>query len=903
MDDAELLTELLLLDALDVLLELGLEHGYSDAICFLAEADRVRLPDDSVPTPSRQDRTLRYLDKVDHVVSSAGVDVQALRQTLSLRIPFPTVFVSACDAVYSRVQQHVREMPVAAVVRKIEPRLDSLKPELSSVLKAPVSRRYYERFLSTNRPSDQGSLQCWGEVTAILQSVHEYILPAPSSGGGDAGKSASTSSAAAAASVVSASATGTSGSPAMSAANDKKHSSTASKGAMDALLTGSGATAAAASASYLLGETLSDPLRVFSLLLAAMRQLQRRFFSASTDKQPLGNSIALAGISDSLRMELATTLNMTSSVRGNDIESIDTAFAATCAGRMVRLLRFVERETFQHLQLQFPAFVQSPEYYLSLVAARAEKSDAVEQYRSRRRFLEHTVVAQKSVSWTDPEAFGNTFLYCCGGEDVSGRADLLGAAPGLLLRGPRPPPAGTASSPTIYKMWNLSGNNCKLANPFSLNQEALRNLVAEVWAEVERGSGLVRGGSEDEAEVCVSISIDLKSPIASLLLPLLVPSPDAASKLTRGEYISLAVSSNRLQQPSSSSQGQLGLACSLCFPPTTPLIQGLRRSSQWALNPEGSDCSQFNFAVSQRAAAATPQVSLLDVYGLDSQSAPHEKHLGECDISIKEVVESLGTRLTVQILLLLLTNRSALLVSRSATQLSRLMAVLPRLAWPFPLAKTHKLAAGHFSSVPPFEDWVRSDLKPSNGTGSAWLATALATTYDSSSVETKRIMATLQGAGSAGSSHTGLFIFNVDSCVLINPGLVSKQGFSKLTDPSLLQKLNSSAFRSLALAVSQGDNKCCQMAFLKYFVDIFLRHLPPTIHHFPQQRVVACEVKKLLADLPRPSTNAAHGGTGPGSPSEIEVEFATELVGLSSPPFLALLERHEFLFNLTTVQK
>ena len=921
------LTELLVLDGLDILLEFSLENRFSDLVCFLAEADRFRLPDSNAMTPQRQDRIISLLEKIEHELYDAypPTSMQNLKSVLSLRIPFPTIFARVCDVVYAKIEGHVRKLPIATLAKKVIPKLDELKPELSSVLKSPISHKYYEMFLTANRPIDLGSLQCWEEVSALLQSIQEYILPTP-------GHPSATHP----------SATNTNYSNPNPNA-EKRHSVAASKGAMDALLMGSGGTAAAASASYLLGETLSDSLRVFSLLLVAMRQLQRRFFAPgapgllgaapATDRQ-------LLGISDALRMELATTLNMTSSVRGNDVESVDSAFAAACAGRMVRLLRFVERETFQHLQLQFPAFVQSPEYFLSLAAFRASASPAVEQYSSLCKFLTQRVARESVVNWTDPEAFGKTFVFveiglkdevvtCTGG-------DNLDEPPGLLLRGPycttlsSPNTSpNTSCPPALCKMWTLaktptSTPKLKPANPFSLNQESLRKLVSDVWIEVQHHlpiAGIRKGKiSEisDDAEICLSFLLSLSSPLARALCVLMpgIGEEGMQSFVSSPTQYYLALAVSKLQV------GQIGIACALCRPPATPLLQGLRLSSMWALKPDG-DCLKFDISMAQWAVKQElgPR-GLVDIYGLGDTHA-HLIQFGECDFSIREVIDSLGVRTLLQILLLLLTNRSILLIGRSISRLSRILAVLPRLAWPFSLDASHQLA-GHFSTPQAFEDWVRASLNAHSGEKDedkdkdkgkgamtkAWLASASIVTFDSTSAETRRIITAMQGAGSAaGSSHTGLFAFNVDTCDLIsfarepktNASSVlrnSQIGFSMLTNPVLLNRLNSGAFRRLHSQIRQAsDNAMCERAFLQYFVDIFLRYLPPTINHYPKFNVIACDVRKFLSDLPRPnSTGAGDGRTGlPGGQSEIEVEFATELVGLTSPVFLQLLNEHKSL--------
>jgi hypothetical protein len=176
-------------------------------------------------------------------------------------------------------------------------------------------------------------------------------------------------------------------------------------------------------------------------------------------------------------------------------------------------------------------------------------------------------------------------------------------------------------------------------------------------------------------------------------------------------------------------------------------------------------------------------------------------------------------------------------------------------------------------------------------------------------------MAAQEGAGSeAGASHKGVFVVDVDSCRVMksaDPALKGSVGsrnsgsgsaqFSKLSDPVMFTKLNSKSFRALHAAFSSSSptNSTCQHAFLRYFVGIFLRFLPPTILHYPRHSVVACNVKRFLSDQPRLPNTGVHGGNGPGADSEtIEIEFVTELVGLSSPSFVHLLKNHSSLSSL-----
>lgn len=873
---------LLYFDNYDILLELSMDYQFSDLVCFLAETDRIRLPDDASPSTSRQMRIFeQYSRKLTTIVKEGDPEnSQTIAAVLSASIPFPTIFASLCETAFNKMLQIIRDLPVSMIMRRITPKLDECKPELSSTLKNECFRKYYELFLETHRPAvDVGSLRCWDEINRLLLSIDRYVLPAKKTAGStepSAMQSAASTYSPSSHHAVSA---------VPSAAPEKRHSMAASKGAVDALVTGLGGTAASASESALLGETLSDPLEVFSLLLMGMRQLQRRFFAsgAGVAQNEKAASVAVAGVSEALRMDLATTLSMTASVRANDIESVDSAFAAACAGRILRILRSAERETFQHLQLQYSEFIQSAEYFSSLAVLKTESSHHISQYRSLCQFLGGRVLTERLVAWTDFEAFGKTFLHCPPIESIDEKliandVSFPARTTTVLLRGH----AGWAppGSP-VAKMWAVSGGDaasppsCKLANPFAVPQEKLRDIISGVW-EIAKSQL-----PQESGEACISILLDSNAAVSCKLLSLLGfnVQPDHNPGNC---WIALACRN-----------GTIGLACAVNTPPCTPLIEGLRAACRWALDPT-SDCQQYRIVTTQLFAAGP--VPLLDIYNLGmSDRSARRQCFGICDVSIREVVDSLGPRLILQILLLLLTNRSILLISRCVSRLSRILAVLPRLAWPFSICKTH--GTRHFSFGHELQEWAQNELSVR---AAAWMASCSTTAYDSLSAETKGAMAALQGAGTAGGSHTGLFLFDVDSCSIVNPTAAKKtQCFSKLTDPSNFKRLNSNAYRRLHQSVKRAeDDAACEAAFIKYMIDIFLRYLPPTVHHYPEHRVIACDVRKLLSDLPRITPNYSHCDAGLGAEADIEVEFVTELVGLSSASFIQLLGLHDALFKI-----
>jgi hypothetical protein len=160
----------------------------------------------------------------------------------------------------------------------------------------------------------------------------------------------------------------------------------AAAGAKKALMS-FGSSQRHASISVQIGQDFEDPLNTLRQLLLRTRKLQSKFFTVnsvnsvipglaqestggvearagadinnlSMDMDMDMDRVKCAGLTTQTRGEIASTLDMAKDVRTADIEAVDPAFAVACSGSLLRLLRVVERETFQHLQQCFPSFLQ-----------------------------------------------------------------------------------------------------------------------------------------------------------------------------------------------------------------------------------------------------------------------------------------------------------------------------------------------------------------------------------------------------------------------------------------------------------------------------------------------------------------------------------------------------------------
>lgn len=132
----------------------------------------------------------------------------------------------------------------------------------------------------------------------------------------------------------------------------------------------------------------TDAYDALKVLLSGARQLQHRYFSQSQVQEGLSGQISpnsLAVPSESLRLELASTLATTSAVR--DVHAVETTFALTCAGRLERLLRGIEKETFQHLESIFPAFLDSYHYLKLVTESSCRESTKIQDFKNQLLFL------------------------------------------------------------------------------------------------------------------------------------------------------------------------------------------------------------------------------------------------------------------------------------------------------------------------------------------------------------------------------------------------------------------------------------------------------------------------------------------------------------------------------------
>ena len=412
-----------------LLLDHAMQEGFSELLLFLIETDKLRMEEDlENPSPPSPDVIKRIYDTylastegcVYKCAQEAGIDCERICRIVYTEIPLQTVFASVCECVWEQVLKRTKLLPQCNMWPSVRRTIlaDEKPMELLTVLTHDSYRLYYERYNRAN-PSDLACVHCWFTVRDMLQRARNL----------GAGMSAITTAGKDSASNVS---------------RVRRYSSIAAAGARHALLTLSGSSQAQVNKSIQLGQDLDDPLAVLKMLLIGVRKLQQNFFqlqgpsnsssgleaegrgrASTTTKRMAGDKekemlttqtmqglVRCAGITDTVRVELTTTLTMAKDVRTNDIEAVDPAFAVACAGSLLRILQVLERETFQHLQAYYPAFLDSVEYTLLIASIKAAASQPVQRYVRRCLFLEDRVRREKFIPWTDPEAKGRTYVLC-----------------------------------------------------------------------------------------------------------------------------------------------------------------------------------------------------------------------------------------------------------------------------------------------------------------------------------------------------------------------------------------------------------------------------------------------------------------------------------------------------------
>lgn len=389
--------------------------------------------------------------------------IESLKRLGDSHIPLNSVFSHVCDYVWQDVISRGRAITTSSMWPSLRKFIVSdVKMSVGKVLGDLTNRKFFERFLQED-PADLSCLQCWISVRRIFNAVEKYTKIKNTTHNDLDSDTVSVVS------VDTTSATDRDNGGFMKRWRSSSH---AVKGANKALQTGSGtATTNANSNQVELGpREYSDPFEVFKIFLEGARSLQKQFFPSnaptpsstaqtytrykSNYSVQKGDEVNLedlltefnqsvdpnahrksstslhhspgiasyggsrnvtqnhqcAGLSESLRMELVATLSLNGSVRTQDIEIVDQAFAFACANIFDKLLRKLEKETYQYILSIYPRFEQSIDYTLMIASIKSESCFSIMQYSTKLNFLYNRVRRESFVTWTDPSSKGKYFL-------------------------------------------------------------------------------------------------------------------------------------------------------------------------------------------------------------------------------------------------------------------------------------------------------------------------------------------------------------------------------------------------------------------------------------------------------------------------------------------------------------
>ena len=146
------------------------------------------------------------------------------------------------------------------------------------------------------------------------------------------------------------------------------------------------------------------------------KSLTRR--KSTTKKPPIfirenstkANQVDFHVPTDSSKLELEYCLRYFEFVNDleKDVKNLNTDFLNNSVFVLDRIIRQLERETFQRMQSVYNYFIDS-DYYTQMVAeSRCKRAESVNDYLCSEAFLD-SVIKKTIISWT--EASGSTFLH------------------------------------------------------------------------------------------------------------------------------------------------------------------------------------------------------------------------------------------------------------------------------------------------------------------------------------------------------------------------------------------------------------------------------------------------------------------------------------------------------------
>jgi hypothetical protein len=135
------------------------------------------------------------------------------------------------------------------------------------------------------------------------------------------------------------------------------------------------------------------------------------FRSVAGDKDRGGEQLPYvlrncSGISETLRIEIQSTLTVNASVRAREIETVDRAFAFACANILERQLLLLQEEMMVCIKAIFEEFKETTDFALMVAHTRSLECKRITDYAAKLEFLYDRVRQLKIVSWKDSQTKG-----------------------------------------------------------------------------------------------------------------------------------------------------------------------------------------------------------------------------------------------------------------------------------------------------------------------------------------------------------------------------------------------------------------------------------------------------------------------------------------------------------------
>lgn len=323
------------------LLDWAQTEGISNAILFLLEADALRFNHATSPRQPRLHRLINSFFDIPHAPSDA-VAIRHMHEVYedisSHRIPLNCLLSMACDIAWKSLIIKSQSLPQSNVWPSIRRSVvGDYRIELFNVLTDDYSIKYYEKFVSRN-VGDSGSLKCWQQVRHVLQTLQIF-----------------------------------------KASNAPQPTITPTRGRHGSVILRTASIGSTSSGHNGEAAIYAMPYDALNILLDCLRQMHQYILRHNCN-----------GPSDVCRLDLAALVETTNPIR--NVEVLDLKYVNEVIASAEKTIRTIERETFQHLQQGYDAFLSSNEFVEFVAEYRIQRSDQVQNYVRRVAFLEEVYV-------------------------------------------------------------------------------------------------------------------------------------------------------------------------------------------------------------------------------------------------------------------------------------------------------------------------------------------------------------------------------------------------------------------------------------------------------------------------------------------------------------------------------